>query len=119
MQHGPIACSAAGVGIRRIEHCLHFCVCKIVDECLIRSFDRDGFDATDLIEAAGQAILQEAKEGFDGAEPGISSLRQIMTLRLDVFEEREDQRGIELLDLQREGATRNRLAAKHTNSWKA
>src|SRR5882724_9742274 len=80
MQHGPIARAAASVGIGRIEQCLHFCVCEIVDECLVRSFDRDSFDATDLIEAAGQAILQEAEEGFDGTEPGISSLRQIVTL---------------------------------------
>src|SRR3569833_3972381 len=94
MQQGPIAGTTVSAGIRRIEQRLHFRVRKIVDEWFIRSFNRDGFDATDLIEAAGQPIFQEAEEGFDGAESRISSLRKIMKMNHNVYKEHEDQRRI-------------------------
>lgn len=98
IQHRTIARTASDMRIWRIKQCPHFFVREVVDQFLIRSFDRDRLDATDLIEATRQPILEEAEEGFDRTEPGITSLGQVMTLRLDVLKEDEDQRRIQLFD---------------------
>ena len=101
MQHCSIPDAASGVEVRRIQDCLHFLVSEIVDQLLVSPFDRDGLDATYLLQASRQAILEEAEERFRGTEACVASLRQIVTLGLDILEEVENQRRIELLDLKR------------------
>ena len=56
--------------------------------------------AQSLIEAGRQAIFQEAEERLDGGQPGVARSCGIGALLLEMLQEREDHRHVQVLDLQ-------------------
>jgi hypothetical protein len=57
-------------------------------------------DPARLVEAAGQPVLQEVEERVDGGQAGVAGAGRVAALALEVLEEGQDQRRIQLLELE-------------------
>jgi hypothetical protein len=64
----------------------------------VDSMSRDGDDSSDLVERRRHLRLDEAHEGLDRREPGVARPRSVSAGALDLVEEGEDQRSVELLE---------------------
>ena len=72
-----------------------------------------------LIEAGRQAVFQEAEERLDGRQPGVARSCCVAARLLEMFQEREDHRHVQMLDFQLAGLRPEAaVAAKVTSSWK-
>ena len=69
----------------------------------VGALERNGENAAALLEDRGLAILTEAHKGLDGSQSRVSGTGSVASLRLELFEEIHDERGVELLELQRGG----------------
>jgi hypothetical protein len=87
------------VRVRRVEERLQLLAIEIVDERLVGLLNRDRMDPTRLVETRGEPIFQEPEEGVDGCQPRVARPRRVAALTFDVHQERQDQRRIQLLDL--------------------
>jgi len=70
---------------------------KMPYKAQVDSMSRDGDDPSDLVERRRHLRLDEAHEGLDRREPSVARARPISTCALDLIEERQDQRSVELL----------------------
>src|SRR2546428_12517679 len=64
----------------------------------VGSMSRDGDDSSDLVERRRHLRLDEAHEGLDRREPGVARPRSISAGALDLGEEGEGQRRVELVE---------------------
>ena len=80
-------------------HLLHR---QVRDELLIVALCRYGGDPRPicLLQGCWQLILEVAHECLDGRQAEIARDRTVSSFALDIFEKVEDQRGVELLDVQ-------------------
>ena len=61
-------------------------------------FTRDGVDLLRLCQGGGNAEFNIPNKGFDCSESSVARGRAVTSLFLDVSEEVENQRGVDLLD---------------------
>ena len=72
----------------------------MVDQGDVGPLERDGENASALVEDGGLTILAEPHERLDGGQSRIPGACGVASLRLELFEEIHDQWGVELLELQ-------------------
>ena len=81
-------------------------------ERLVMAFTRDGVDLLRLCQGGGHAELDIPDKGFDCGESSVARGRAVATLFLDVGEEVENQRGVDLLEADLGGLDPKPLAGK-------
>jgi hypothetical protein len=91
--------SSARIGC--IEQSLQLLPLKVSDKRLISLLHRNGMNPTGLVKTGGQSILEEPEERVDGGEPRIARACRVPAVGFDMLEESEDERCIELLNLER------------------
>ena len=70
------------------------------DELLVVALDRDGMDATDLLQGGRHPVLHIAHERLDGGEPQVARGGAIAALLFDVGQEGDDRWRVEVFDRQ-------------------
>ncbi len=100
MEHGAIADAVPMGGFGRIEDGLNLLHCEMPDETRVGLLCRDRLNAPDLLQSRRHAILHEVHERFDGGQSNISGIRPIAARRFQMAQEVDDERRIELLQMQ-------------------
>lgn len=98
MQHRAIAQARCGPWVRRIEQGLDLLAVEVADQSLIGFFHRNGTDLPRLLKAGRHSVFQEAKKRVNSCEPCVAGAGRTPPLNLDVLEECEDERDIQLVD---------------------
>jgi hypothetical protein len=98
VQHRTVPNSESRCDVWRGEDGAHFVQREMPHERLVVAFPRDGVDLPRLCQGGGHAELDIPDEGFDCGEPSIARGRAVAALFLNVSEEVENQRGVELLE---------------------
>jgi hypothetical protein len=98
IDHGAVSDSALRAAVGRVEDGVGLRGGKMPHKAQVDSMSRDGGDSSDLVERRRHSRLDEVQEGLDRREPGVARPRSVTTCALDLIEEREDERGVELLE---------------------
>jgi hypothetical protein len=112
VEHRSVANSKSSCNIGRIEDGLNFLTRQMPHERLIMPFTRDGVDLTRLCQGGGNAELDIPNKGFNCSESSVARGRAIASLFLDVSEEVENQRRVDLLETDLGGLDPKALAGK-------
>ena len=102
-QQGAVAAAGSRGGVRGGEQRGGFGLGEVGDELALEPLGRDGSDPLDDGRALEVAQGREAEQCVDRGQPGVAGADAVAALVLQVVEERADQRGAEVGDLQLEG----------------
>ena len=100
VKHGAVADAEPHGWIGRVEKGFALLGVEVVDHSPIGSLHGDREHAFDLLERLRHAIFDEVHERFDGSQTGIAGARSIAAIALQMFEEGQHERCIDVLDLQ-------------------
>jgi len=98
MQHRPIAYAEARVRLRRIEDRADLLHREVSDQWVVMAFGGNGPDLPCLLESRRVTVLDVFHERPDGRQACVPRGRAVLALALDVVEEANDDRDIELLE---------------------
>src|SRR6516165_5125799 len=87
------------MAVRSIEQGMQLRPRQIIDQLLLEALARDRMHPQGNVEAGWCPMFQEAEEGLEGGETGVSRTRRVRAIRFDVIQEVEDQLGIQFLYL--------------------
>jgi hypothetical protein len=99
IQHGSIANSKPSLWVGDIQYGLHFFEREMCHHLSVGLLKRYRLNLPDLFQRGWYLILDIPHEGFDGGQSGVPRHRSIFALGLDVLQERENQGGIDLLQV--------------------
>src|SRR6516164_1726335 len=97
MQHRAVSNSQPCRGIWCVKNSANFFHREMPHQGLSLAFDRDGMDLLRLRQEGRHAELDVADESFYRGESSVARGCAVPALFLDMCEEVEDQRGVELL----------------------
>ena len=104
IEHRPVADSCRCREVRRIKEGLHLRVVEPVDDRGVGAFTRQGAHLQRHVEIGRSPVLEVAEQGLDPRQADVARRDAIVALVLERFEEGEDRRDREILDLQHTGA---------------
>src|SRR5215469_48265 len=99
MEHGSVSNARSSARIRRIKQRLQLLPRKVSDKRLVSLLHRNGMNPAGLVKTGRQPILEETEECVDGGEPRIARASRVPAVA-DMLEESEDERRVELLNLE-------------------
>jgi hypothetical protein len=97
VEHSAIASPGLSGWIGCVQQSLQLFTVEIVDKSFVSFFERDRVDASHLFDSRRDAILDEMREGLDGSQTCVSCPCGVSAAGLNVFQERENQWRIQLL----------------------
>ena len=100
MEHRPIAHTVPAGRLGRIQDRVHFLDRQVSDQSCLGFLRRDRQDAPNLVEGGGLTEFQEVHERLDGGQADVSGARAIRASAFEMIQERDDQRCIDLLQVQ-------------------
>ena len=74
---------------------------QVADERMIMALGGDGADLSGLFQRSRMTEFDVAHEGFHGRQSDVAAGRAAATIDLEVGEERDDERGIEMFKMKR------------------
>ena len=100
VEHRPVANAVPAGRLGRIQDRLHFLDRQVSDQPRLGFLRRDRQDAPNLVEGGGLTKFQEVHERLDGGQADVSGARAIGARGFQMIQERDDQRRIDLLQVQ-------------------
>src|SRR5258705_252713 len=110
LQHRPIANAEARRRIRCVEERALLLCTEMPDDAGVHLLRGNGPYSPHLVEHRGHPMLDELHEGPDGGQSGIARARRVAAFLLEMVEELEHQRRVELLELDIRGRHAKLLA---------
>src|SRR5208337_2574499 len=86
-----------------VEQSLQLLAREVADQGQVGLLHGDGMDPTRLVDAGRQPVFQIAEERVDRGESGVSCSRRVAAFFLQMLQERQDERRIELFKLDLRG----------------
>jgi len=119
MQHGPISYAESHAQVWCVEQSLQLLAREVADQGQVGLLHGDGMDPTRLVDAGRQPVFQIAEERVDRGESGVSCSRRVAAFFLQMLQERQDERRIELFKLDLRGRDREPTGGEANEQSKA
>ena len=104
--------------VRGVEQCLLLGDGEVADDATIRPLQWNREDTADLFQRRGHTMLHIPHERLDGGQARVARARTVAPLLLQVGEEREDERRVEVLELEAGGRHTALLAREREEELK-
>jgi hypothetical protein len=100
MEHRTIAQTVPAGRLGRIQDRVHFLDGQMSNEPRVSFLGWDCQDAANLVDGGGLTKFQEVHERLNGGQADVSGTRAIGARGFEMIQERDDQRRIDLLQMQ-------------------